>query len=1092
MKKRGSLWLKWALSLMLVAAWIGNLGIRTAEAAVPAFPGTGSGTAADPYVITTVNGLDWTRNTLSATPKPYFKLGADIDLAGLEWTPIAPDYSGYFNGTLDGNGYTIKNLTIAHNTATLTGLFGQLNGATIMNLNLSNVNVSGSQTGGLAGIMTFNTTVTNVRVTGSVSGTGLTGLLSGAAYYGTKISYAYVTGNSTTSASTAGGVVGELRHTSVIENTDVNATIGNAGYYGGVVAGEQYNGGTIRNVRAIGDLTGIKNQNKSAGSYGGLMGRADQYGIVTNSFASVSGMPSIGGGLCGTGVTVPAVTYSYWDTDVSGITANCTGTGAAGKTTVEMKTASTFADWDSSAWLLEDGQYPKPIFLPAVLIDSSATAATGSGTVQVRDFSANGSPLVESKWATGDLTGNKAAGLAAFRTGGTSFTGTFDVPGPGTYTVYLKNADGGESMKAFTVRSAALAGLTVKEGSGSDIPVSYNVAMATYSAFTSTSVSSVKLFPVTLDPTAAVTVKDENGTTLSGNKSTGYTDPNVHDGKNRYTLKVTSGTAVNTYYLEVYKISQLAISLTASPTAPASSVEVTSNVYGDSNGVSEMRWAAGDKTVSDFSNPAFGNDFTSQMTVTDGVYEAKFTVTANGTYSVYVQDNYGAAYVQTIAISNIQNVNGDTPSTTPSTNDESTGFRVIVNGQPQDRIATGSTRKENGQTVLTATVDTSKLSAQLAKESDKPVVIIPVTQSVDKVTAVLTGEAVKALENKNAVLEVQTPVGTYKLPASEVFIDKISDQLGEPPALTEIVVHVDIAKSDDSKVKLLESRTDETGFEVVVPPVDFTVTATYNGKTVNLDKFSAYVEREIPLPEGVDPSKITTAIVLDADGTTRHVPTYVTKRDGRYYAVVNSLTNSTYSLVWHPVAFKDLSGHWAQEAVNDMGSRMVVSGVNETSFGPDQAITRAEFAAIMVRALGLPETGGKVTFSDVSSDSWYAGAVGKAEEYGLLHGYRDGTFRPNNTITRQEAIYVLVQALKLTGWTAAEGSNSAALLSGFTDAAKVESWAKQAIAEAVQSGLVVGANEKIKPKNGITRAETAALVQRLLKTAKLIDNGTDQ
>ena len=77
-----------------------------------------------------------------------------------------------------------------------------------------------------------------------------------------------------------------------------------------------------------------------------------------------------------------------------------------------------------------------------------------------------------------------------------------------------------------------------------------------------------------------------------------------------------------------------------------------------------------------------------------------------------------------------------------------------------------------------------------------------------------------------------------------------------------------------------------------------------------------------------------------------------------------SLVASIYSVIYIPKAFKDVEKHWAREAVNDMASRLVVSGVGEERFEPDREITRAEFAAIAVRALGLMRPGtGKDVFN---------------------------------------------------------------------------------------------------------------------------------
>ncbi|TXK83999.1 InlB B-repeat-containing protein [Paenibacillus sp. N3.4] len=419
-------------------------------------------------------------------------------------------------------------------------------------------------------------------------------------------------------------------------------------------------------------------------------------------------------------------------------------------------------------------------------------------------------------------------------------------------------------------------------------------------------------------------------------------------------------------------------------------------------------------------------------------------------------------------------------------------FRVYVNGKTDEQIAVGTPVKENGKTVLEVNVDNAKLNNRLAHEGDKPVIIVPVMEPFDKVITALTGESVKALENKQAIVELQTPSGSYRLPAAEVAIESLSSKFGKEVKLTDIVVKIEIKKSDFAKVQLLEDVSNEGRFTVVVPPVDFTVTAAYNGETVHLDKFQIYVQREIPLPEGADPNKITTAIVLEQDGTVRHVPTYVTKRDGKAYAVVNSLTNSTYSLIWHPMTFADVELHWAKNAVNDMASRLVLNGVDEKSYRPDAPITRAELAAVIVRALGLSDRGQTAMFNDVKADDWYSGALVKAYEYGIIQGYEDGTFRPLNPITREETMVMMARAMKNVGLKKASGDTAQAL-SAFEDRQSVSVWAEQAAASLVTQQLVRGDEAgRLMPLSFISRAETAAIVQRMLIKANLIDNDQSQ
>mgnify|MGYP001189101021 FL=1 len=85
------------------------------------------------------------------------------------------------------------------------------------------------------------------------------------------------------------------------------------------------------------------------------------------------------------------------------------------------------------------------------------------------------------------------------------------------------------------------------------------------------------------------------------------------------------------------------------------------------------------------------------------------------------------------------------------------------------------------------------------------------------------------------------------------------------------------------------------------------------------------------------------------------MPTEVYEKDGKWYARINSLTNSTYSVIWNPVTVNSVENHWVKDTVNGLASRLIIN--NPETFAPDKAITRADFAGYIVRALGLYRTG---------------------------------------------------------------------------------------------------------------------------------------
>ncbi|ANF98662.1 hypothetical protein AR543_06090 [Paenibacillus bovis] len=427
------------------------------------------------------------------------------------------------------------------------------------------------------------------------------------------------------------------------------------------------------------------------------------------------------------------------------------------------------------------------------------------------------------------------------------------------------------------------------------------------------------------------------------------------------------------------------------------------------------------------------------------------------------------------------------PSSPDSSAPVSSGADILVNGKVE-RAGTVTESEINGQSAATITIDQQRLTERLEAEGNGAVVTLPVTSGADVIIGELNGQMVRQMEQQQATLEIVTNRATYTLPASQINIASISSQLGSSTSLEDIKVRIRIAVPDAGTLSVVNQAASAQSFSLVTPPVNLDIQASHNGQTVDVSRFNAYVERSVILPQGIDPNRITTGIVVDADGTTRHVPTKVEQRNNQYHAVIHSLTNSTYAVIWHPVTFDDVNQSWAVDAVNNMGSRMVIEGFQDGSFKPRQDITRAEFAAIIVKGLGLKEDTSSRTFSDVKPSDWFSGAVQTAASYGLIQGYADGTFKPQDKITREQAMVILAQAMKLNGLQDKLGSvNTASVLNSFRDRANLSAWAQQAAASNLQAGLVQGrSSQMLAPKMNVTRAEVALMIQNLLQKSDLI------
>lgn len=417
---------------------------------------------------------------------------------------------------------------------------------------------------------------------------------------------------------------------------------------------------------------------------------------------------------------------------------------------------------------------------------------------------------------------------------------------------------------------------------------------------------------------------------------------------------------------------------------------------------------------------------------------------------------------------------------------EGDSFKVKINGK-EGIVGTLTTAVDKGRTVSLVSLDRTKLAALLESGDEGFKLAIPIAGAAASVTVELNGESVRTLESKQAILEFKTDKGSYVLPVSQLGIQEIARQLGASADLQQIKLRIEMADSSEAIANAFNGAASKGGFTIVARPLEFHVTAVNGSRSAEISVFSTFVEREIALPDGASADRVTTGVAVDPDGTVRHVPTKIVQENGRQTARIHSLTNSSYAVIWNPIEFKDVADHWAKDAVNDMGSRLVIGGVGEERFSPDLDITRAEFAAIVVRALGLKPVQGISSYPDVDSKAWYQGEVEAAKAYGLVNGYSDGAFRPAERITREQALVILAQAMKLTGLKDKLQSSAQPSIDGFADADQISAWAKASVSESLQAGLVNGRKDnRLAPKSFISRAEVAVLVQRLLKESDLI------
>jgi hypothetical protein len=176
-----------------------------------------------------------------------------------------------------------------------------------------------------------------------------------------------------------------------------------------------------------------------------------------------------------------------------------------------------------------------------------------------------------------------------------------------------------------------------------------------------------------------------------------------------------------------------------------------------------------------------------------------------------------------------------------------------------------------------------------------------------------------------------------------------------------------------------------------------------------------------------------------------------------------------------PAALTDIQQHWARDYIEKLTARGVLQGYADGTFKPDQSISRAEFTLMLARALELPlDENASGNFQDWdTTPAWAKGGISAAVKAGIIKGYDDGTFRAGQLINRAEMAVMIINAME---------QKPPASNTEFTDNAAIPDWARTAVAQGVQAGLITGkGNNLFQPADQATRAESACMLARLLK-----------
>ncbi|CAH0122085.1 hypothetical protein PAE9249_04625 [Paenibacillus sp. CECT 9249] len=367
------------------------------------------------------------------------------------------------------------------------------------------------------------------------------------------------------------------------------------------------------------------------------------------------------------------------------------------------------------------------------------------------------------------------------------------------------------------------------------------------------------------------------------------------------------------------------------------------------------------------------------------------------------------------------------------------------------------------------------------KGDGKAVIELTAIHPVGTMALELNGQAIRVLADKQAIVRIDSGIAAYDVPIEAVYTGALAQAIERHA--DQVRVTLETAQVQSETLRLNETN----GMKIIAPAASFSIRYSNGGASRSVT-FRRYVAGEIALPQDANPHDVVAGIRIDANGSFIPVPVKILKRGERLFARLSSVSNGIFTVVSNPRSFADIDRHWAQDEMAELAARGIAEGTDDGNFMPDRPVGRAEFAAMIVRALGLHAGGSERSFDDVQAEDWFYEPIGVAGAYGLIDGYPDGSFRPQHPITREEAMAVILKAMKRTGM------NSAALsekeirdrLAPFGDRERISPWAQEAAAVSIAAGVFNGDHGKLRPQDRITRAETAAILLRMLRYAELI------
>ena len=491
---------------------------------------------------------------------------------------------------------------------------------------------------------------------------------------------------------------------------------------------------------------------------------------------------------------------------------------------------------------------------------------------------------------------------------------------------------------------------------------------------------------------------------------------------------------------------------------------------------------------------------TETVTDADGNVTKTETVAENETTTSTVENKDGST-----------TETAETKETVTATKTAEDGSTAMTETTTETKVETTTTENEDGSTTTSIVTETKETTTTTFTDADgqetSAVIETTETRTVETTvdaegkvsgggkvssTATVTDEDGNVLST--AVTEGTVTVETDdKGTVSEVTTAKTTTTAADGTKTEAITVTTDSVAADGCTGKTVEDENGNTLSAEATVSEEALKKALETGEPISLpvnvnpveDGESApLVTVYLPFTEDEDKVELEIEVKLEGPGIVALIrqPSGALSIDPKCRAgsVIVSVSGSCdIVIVDNTKYFSDVEdGSWFKDSVTYVTAREIFNGYGDGIFAPGDKMNRAMAAQIIYNLeKGKPVSGNK--FSDVAADAWYAPAVGWAAKNGIVNG-ADGAYRPLEDITRQDLVVILYRYAKMAKYN--QSIDREVILNSYADGADVASYAADAMRWAITQGLITGYEDgSLRPKNTATRAEVAAMIQRLIQ-----------